>query len=386
MPNLTRVEVQGNNLALIIDDGRIIYCYPSQANIFIPRSPLGVTAASVTPPPPPPPDDGDDSTTLKTIPNSLSGTAVDGTVYTFNHTQLTRAGSVILGVAGIKGGDDAAILIALITAIVESSIQIYANTSHYPESANIPHDANGSDSDSVGIFQQRPSSGWGTVAQCMDPTSSTQRFIGGPTGPNHGSPRGLFDISGWASLDPGVAAQRVQVSAFPDRYANVVPVAQAIMNGLIAPKGGGSSGSATWRWPFQYSRWVTSDPLAQYGMRLDPVTHVYQLHAGLDFGAGGIAGLNIPAACAGTVSQSGYNSAQGNHVLLSHANNFQTAYFHMRDTPSVFVGQTVKIGQTLGVVGSTGQATGPHLHWETHTNGTPSNPRDFMRARGVPES
>ncbi len=53
----------------------------------------------------------------------------------------------------------------------------------------------------------------------MDPVWSSRAFYGGPSGPNHGSPRGLLDIDGWQTMDPGAAAQAVQVSAYPDRYA-----------------------------------------------------------------------------------------------------------------------------------------------------------------------
>lgn len=56
----------------------------------------------------------------------------------------------------------------------------------------------------------RPAAGWGTVAELMDPTA--RAFYGGPTGPNHPSPRGLLDIPGWQGMDPGEAAQAVEVS------------------------------------------------------------------------------------------------------------------------------------------------------------------------------
>ena len=73
--------------------------------------------------------------------------------------------------------------------------------------------------DSVGLFQQRPSSGWGTVAQLTDATHAAKLFYGGPTNPNKGKTRGLLDISGWQSMTLTQAAQKVQVSAYPDAYA-----------------------------------------------------------------------------------------------------------------------------------------------------------------------
>ena len=63
----------------------------------------------------------------------------------------------------------------------------------------------------------------------MDPVWSSRAFYGGPTGPNHGSPRGLLDVADWQTMDPGAAAQAVQVSAYPDRYAVNQPVAETIL-------------------------------------------------------------------------------------------------------------------------------------------------------------
>ena len=59
----------------------------------------------------------------------------------------------------------------------------------YPESGSYPNDGNGSDHDSLGLFQMRPQSGWGTVAELMDTTYQARAFFGGPEGPNHGSRR-----------------------------------------------------------------------------------------------------------------------------------------------------------------------------------------------------
>ncbi|MFD8025789.1 peptidase M23 [Streptomyces lavendulae] len=90
-------------------------------------------------------------------------------------------------------------LIALMTALQESGLQ------------NLDH----GHADSVGLFQQRPSQGWGTPAEIRDPAHSAGLFFGG----NSGRPPGLVDISGWQLMDPGMAAQRVQVSAFPYFYS-----------------------------------------------------------------------------------------------------------------------------------------------------------------------
>jgi hypothetical protein len=65
-------------------------------------------------------------------------------------------------------------------ALTESTLRMLTNTGTYPESANYPNDGNGSDHDSLGLFQMRPQSGWGTVAELMDPNYQARAFFGGP--------------------------------------------------------------------------------------------------------------------------------------------------------------------------------------------------------------
>jgi hypothetical protein len=114
-------------------------------------------------------------------------------------TQIAFA-KLIDEVAVQRGLPGKATLIALMTALVESDLQ------------NLTY----GDADSVGLFQQRPTAGWGSAGQIMDPHYAAEAFFGGSTPP---SPPGLVDISGWPSMALGDAAQAVQVSAFPDRYA-----------------------------------------------------------------------------------------------------------------------------------------------------------------------
>ncbi|MFE4079263.1 C40 family peptidase [Paenarthrobacter sp. YIM B13468] len=124
-----------------------------------------------------------------------------------------------------------ALVIAIMMSLQESSLRMLANTS-VPESFNFPHDGVGSDHDSVGSAQQRPAAGWGSVQELMDITYNARAFYGGPSGPNHGSPRGLLDIPGWTSMGKGQAAQAVQVSAFPELYARWEPQASVIVAAL----------------------------------------------------------------------------------------------------------------------------------------------------------
>ena len=110
--------------------------------------------------------------------------------------------------------------IGVATALVESGdpLQMFANNS-VPESLNYPHDAVGSDYDSVGLFQQRDNGAWGTVAQRMDPHDSAMMFFDAM----------LQKFPNWQSMDPGAVAQGVQVSAFPDRYATKMDRAEELV-------------------------------------------------------------------------------------------------------------------------------------------------------------
>lgn len=111
--------------------------------------------------------------------------------------------AVIVQVGRELGVPDYGIIIALATAMQESSLR----------------NLNWGDRDSVGLFQQRPSSGWGTVEQLTTPRHAAMLFYGGPSNPNRGYTRGLLDISDWESMPLTVAAQKVQISAYPDAYA-----------------------------------------------------------------------------------------------------------------------------------------------------------------------
>jgi len=116
--------------------------------------------------------------------------------------EMKQNAQVIYRVGKDLGVSDYGIVIALAAAMQESSL------------VNIDY----GDRDSVGLFQQRTSQGWGTIAQIMDPKYSARAFFGGPTGPNAGEIRGLLDIKNWSTMSLAKAAQAVQISAFPDAY------------------------------------------------------------------------------------------------------------------------------------------------------------------------
>lgn len=142
-------------------------------------------------------------------------------------TQIQNAGTIV-SVGRSLNVSAQGIEIALMVGLQESGLKNLANTT-VPESQQYPHDGEGADHNSVGIFQQRPG-GWGTVKELMTPTYEAQAFFGGPKGPNHGSPRGLLDVANWQTMQPTVAAQTVQVSAFPSAYAKWQSAAETILS------------------------------------------------------------------------------------------------------------------------------------------------------------
>nr|WP_243715775.1 hypothetical protein [Micromonospora sp. KC207] len=99
------------------------------------------------------------------------------------------------------------LVVAVATAMQESDLRNLASDV-LPESADYPHQGSGSDHDSVGLFQQRPSSGWGTVRDLMRPTYAARVFY-----------EALLEVPGWEEMSVTAAAQSVQISAFPDAYA-----------------------------------------------------------------------------------------------------------------------------------------------------------------------
>lgn len=121
--------------------------------------------------------------------------------------------------------------------------------------------------------------------------------------------------------------------------------------------------------------WKSSD----YGNRYDPYYRVWQLHAGTDFAAG--SGTPIRVAAAGRVIQAGWRGGYGNYTCVSHGRvmgiGFSTCYGH-QSRISVHVGQYVRQGQIIGLVGSTGASTGSHLHFETRFGGAPRNPLNYL--------
>ncbi|EAF6701839.1 peptidase [Listeria monocytogenes] len=120
-----------------------------------------------------------------------------------------------------------------------------------------------------------------------------------------------------------------------------------------------------------------------FSERTNPVTGKYESHKGQDIAGGGT--ITVSAAASGTVVFSGFGASgsgfggYGYVVKIDHGNGFQTLYGHMRaGSLKVVTGQRVSQGQPIGIMGSTGQSTGQHLHFEIHKNGIPVDPAPYI--------
>ncbi|MEO7349835.1 MAG: LysM peptidoglycan-binding domain-containing protein [Terrimesophilobacter sp.] len=137
------------------------------------------------------------------IPGASSASAGLGIVATPLTTEMATNARLIIAVGTDLGVSDYGLVIALAAAMQESTLR----------------NLNYGDRDSLGLFQQRPSTGWGTPAQVTNPIYAAKLFFGGPSNPNKGNTRGLLDITGWQSMTVTQAAQAVQKSGYPEAYA-----------------------------------------------------------------------------------------------------------------------------------------------------------------------
>ncbi len=114
---------------------------------------------------------------------------------------------------------------------------------------------------------------------------------------------------------------------------------------------------------------------SEFGWREAPIAGAGNNHKGMDFAAS--TGTPIYAAAAGKVTIARSSATAGNWVVIDHGNGLQTYYMHA-SALYVSEGQSVSKGQNIAAVGSTGQSTGPHLHFQVMQNGSPVNPRSYL--------
>lgn len=135
--------------------------------------------------------------------------------------------------------------------------------------------------------------------------------------------------------------------------------------------GTGSTATGTYIWPCPSCTYVTS----KFGMREHPLFGDERPHTGIDIGAQ--AGAEVIAADSGTVAVATYSSSYGNYVTIYHSNGDYTLYAHMSSL-TVTAGQNVTQGDVIGYVGSTGWASGPHLHFEIRVHGSTVDPTSYF--------
>lgn len=304
-----------------------------------------------------------------------------------------RNAAIIIKVGQDLGVPSRGWVIALATAMQESALRNLAN-SDVPESLALPHEGVGSDHDSLGLFQQRP--GWGSVAERMTPAYTARKFY-----------EKLVTVRSWQRRPLTVVAQQVQISAYPDAYAKHEELASTIVDALAGGAArtveinGKAVCNAAERGEIAASGWTAPIPGdVGSGFR----TAERPSHNGVDIGAA--KGTEIRAAAAGRVlvarcdpdnrgrrdcDVDGYpgKGGCGWFVDLLHAGGYITRYCHMVTRPRIAPDQIVPAGEVIGQVGSSGNSSGPHLHFEVHLRNDRSSrgavdPIPFMRARGAP--
>jgi len=142
---------------------------------------------------------------------------------------------------------------------------------------------------------------------------------------------------------------------------------------------GRSSRKAFLRTPMEFTRMTSGFSLA----RFHPILQSWRAHKGVDYAAP--VGTPVRATADGTVAFAGVQSGYGNVVVLQHHGAYSTLYAHLsRFAPRLRAGTTIRQGDTLGFVGATGWATGPHLHYEFRVAGAPRDPMTVALPNVIP--
>jgi murein DD-endopeptidase MepM/ murein hydrolase activator NlpD len=245
----------------------------------------------------------------------------------------------ILNVGKQMGATPRDLIISIMTAMQESGLR----------------NLHGGDADSQGLFQQRPSMGWGTVAQVTNPEYAARQFF------EH-----LLAIKDREKMTMTQAAQRVQRSAFPDAYAKWEDMARAVAAGSpLSGEGGGLQKPVI---PIRITR--NFEQHNRQGMDLDGVDGqpIYAMAPGRVATSAALYGTN-------PYDDDGYRS-YGEYVVVQHPGGISSLYAHMlQKSRRVREGDTVGAGSVLGLMGSTGNSSGSHLHFETRVNGNMTDPQ-----------
>ncbi len=112
-----------------------------------------------------------------------------------------------------------------------------------------------------------------------------------------------------------------------------------------------------------------------FGQRMHPILKKHKMHFGVDFKAP--LGTPVMATSDGEIVKAEFREKYGNMIVIRHDDTFETLYSQLSEI-QVKVGQTIKKGEQIGLVGSSGMSTGPHLHYEVHKDGKAVNPEGFF--------
>ena len=186
------------------------------------------------------------------------------------------------------------------------------------------------------------------------------------------------------AAEADVAAGREQIKQAETEYCKALAKEQAAAAAAAAaankPSSGSNSSSSSasggassggFAFPLAYSTGVT----CAYGPRVHPINGNKSFHYGVDLAAG--MNTEIYATKSGTVTGATYGEANGYYVTINHGDGYSSIYAHMTNYV-VSAGDSVKQGQLIGYVGTTGWSTGPHLHFEILYNGSNVNPMNYI--------
>ena len=291
-----------------------------------------------------------------------------------------REGARLIIAIGVQRGlSHRDMLIALMTSYQESRMR------------NLKY----GDRDSLGLYQQRPSQGWGTPAQILTPEYAINKFYGAlvvvknrdqlslkeaamrvqrPSVAAYNSPSNNFDS--WQGMGERLLAEAKIDPSQQSTAALSQPITFESCNSG-STDGVGPVSADGWGKPMENLR--VGSP---YGMRHHPILKYSRLHDGIDIGAP--TGTPLYAMAEGTLIFSGTNSGAGNHIKIDHGAGVVVTYMHLSRFAGIAEGQRVEAGQVVGYVGSTGLSTAPHLHLGLKVNGQSTNPVPFLCDRGVP--
>jgi murein DD-endopeptidase MepM/ murein hydrolase activator NlpD len=164
---------------------------------------------------------------------------------------------------------------------------------------------------------------------------------------------------------------RVEKKAYEKALEELERTSRELEELIRRSQSGEQLGTGIYTWPAPGYRSITS----AYGMRYHPILKTNKMHTGVDIGAP--MGAKIVAADSGKVMFAGWQGGYGQTIIIDHGAGMSTLYAHQSKF-AVSSGQSVKKGDVIGYVGSTGWSTGPHLHFEVRVNGTPTNPMSYL--------